>query len=96
MKILYICPTDPRETSYGGQQRTHVIWKGLRTAGEAWTAMRQNIACYEMEHTVSKRAMKWCCAIISDMATYKSFGVWRSPKPFLFNARLKKDESSHV
>lgn len=29
MKILYIAPTDPRETSYGGQQRTHAIWRGL-------------------------------------------------------------------
>ena len=29
MNILYITPTDPRETSYGGQQRTHAIWKGL-------------------------------------------------------------------
>lgn len=29
MNILYIAPTDPRETSYGGQQRTHAIWKGL-------------------------------------------------------------------
>ena len=26
MKILFVCPTDPRETSYGGQQRTHVLW----------------------------------------------------------------------
>ena len=37
MKILYICPTDPRVTAYGGQQRTHVIWKGLRTVGDVWT-----------------------------------------------------------
>ena len=29
MKILYVTLTDPRETNYGGQQRTHVIWKGL-------------------------------------------------------------------
>lgn len=29
MNILYIAPTDPRETSYGGQQRTHAIWRGL-------------------------------------------------------------------
>ena len=39
MKILYICPTDPRETSYGGQQRTHIIWKGLRTVGDVWTVV---------------------------------------------------------
>lgn len=29
MNILYITPTDPRETNYGGPQRTHAIWKGL-------------------------------------------------------------------
>ena len=39
MKILFVCPTDPRETSYGGQQRTHVIWKGLRSVGEVWTVV---------------------------------------------------------
>lgn len=39
MKILYICPTDPRETSYGGQQRTHVIWKGLQSVGDVWTVV---------------------------------------------------------
>ena len=39
MKILFVCPTDPRETSYGGQQLTHVIWKGLRSVGEVWTVV---------------------------------------------------------
>lgn len=39
MKILFVCPTDPRETSYGGQQRTHVIWKGLRSVGDVWTVV---------------------------------------------------------
>ena len=39
MKILYVCPTDPRETSYGGQQRTHVIWRGLQSVGEVWTVV---------------------------------------------------------
>lgn len=39
MKILFVCPTDPRETSYGGQQRTHVIWKGLQSVGEVWTVV---------------------------------------------------------
>lgn len=29
MNVLYIAPTDPRETAYGGQQRTHAIWRGL-------------------------------------------------------------------
>ena len=39
MKILYICPTDPRETSYGGQQRTYAIWKGLQSVGGVWTVV---------------------------------------------------------
>lgn len=39
MKILFVCPTDPRETSYGGQQRTHVLWKGLRTVGDVRTVV---------------------------------------------------------
>ena len=39
MKILFVCPTDPRETSYGGQQRTHVIWKGLQSVGDVWTVI---------------------------------------------------------
>ena len=29
MNIVFIAQTDPRETAYGGQQRTHAIWKGL-------------------------------------------------------------------
>ena len=39
MKILFVCPTDPRETSYGGQQRTHVLWRGLRTVGDVRTVV---------------------------------------------------------
>lgn len=31
MNILYVAPTDPRETGYGGPQRTHAIWKGLKS-----------------------------------------------------------------
>ena len=30
MKILFVVYTDPREKGYGGQQRTHAIWTGLR------------------------------------------------------------------
>ena len=39
MKIIFVCPTDPRETSYGGQQRTHVLWKGLQSVGDVWTVV---------------------------------------------------------
>ena len=29
MKIVFVTFTDPRAATYGGEQRTHVIWKGL-------------------------------------------------------------------
>lgn len=35
--ILFVAKTDPRETSYGGQQRTHVLWEGLKSIGNVWT-----------------------------------------------------------
>lgn len=31
MKIVFVAYTDPRDATYGGEQRTHVIWKGLRS-----------------------------------------------------------------
>lgn len=37
MNILYVTRIDPREASFGGQQRTHFIWKGLRSVGDVWT-----------------------------------------------------------
>lgn len=36
MNILYFTYTDPKMTEYGGQQRAHVIWKGLQTVGDVW------------------------------------------------------------
>lgn len=54
MKILYVCPTDPRETSYGGQQRTHVIWRGLQSIGDVWSVVpvphRSQEECDEVNH----------------------------------------------
>lgn len=35
MKILFVCNTDPRDTAYGGQQRTHIIWEGLKSIPNA-------------------------------------------------------------
>lgn len=29
MNILFVTQTDPREVGFGGQQRTHALWKGL-------------------------------------------------------------------
>lgn len=59
MKILFVCPTDPRETSYGGQQRTHVIWKGLQTVGEVWTVVPVAHKRLE-ERDVQNRIYKLC------------------------------------
>lgn len=39
VNILFLASTDPRETSYGGQQRTHVIWRGLKSIGDVWTVI---------------------------------------------------------
>lgn len=39
LNILFLASTDPRETSYGGQQRTHVLWKGLKSLGDVWTVI---------------------------------------------------------
>lgn len=39
MKILFIAQTDPRLTSFGGQQRTNVLWKGLQSVGDVWTVV---------------------------------------------------------
>lgn len=36
MNILYICPNDPRDTSFGGAQRTHFIWKALKACGTVY------------------------------------------------------------
>lgn len=33
MNILYLTTVDPRRTDYGGQQRSHTIWEGLKTIG---------------------------------------------------------------
>lgn len=33
MNILYLTSVDPRKTDYGGQQRSHAIWEGLKTIG---------------------------------------------------------------
>ena len=37
MNILFISLTDPRDTLYGGQQRTYALWQGLKTIGNVWT-----------------------------------------------------------
>lgn len=59
MTILFICSNDPRMTSYGGLQRTHVIWKGLRTVGKVWTVVPVPHKWQE-EHDEQNRIYKVC------------------------------------
>ncbi len=49
MKILFVAPTDPRDTTYGGQQRTHVVWKGLCSIPNATVCVVVPVAHQFME-----------------------------------------------
>lgn len=37
MNILYVCGHDPRDTSFGGPQRTNSLWKALQNVGDVYT-----------------------------------------------------------
>lgn len=39
MKILYIVGTDPRRKDYGGPQRVHFVWEGLKKLGDVYTVV---------------------------------------------------------
>lgn len=39
MNILFLTMLDPRMIEYGGQQRTHVLWNGLKSVGNVWTVI---------------------------------------------------------
>ena len=59
MNILFLTFTDPREISYGGQQRTHVLWKGLCSLGEVWTVVPVSRLADE-ERDDCNRIYKFC------------------------------------
>lgn len=37
MTILFLVTTDPRQTRYGGEQRVHFLWEGLKKIGDVYT-----------------------------------------------------------
>ncbi len=37
MNILYVCGHDPRDVSFGGAQRTNLLWKALNDIGDVYT-----------------------------------------------------------
>ena len=37
MNILYLSENDPRNTTFGGAQRTHFIWETLKTKGNVYS-----------------------------------------------------------
>lgn len=37
MNILYVCGHDPRERSFGGPQRTNLLWESLKEIGEVYS-----------------------------------------------------------
>ncbi len=47
MDILLIASNDPRKRLHGGQQRTHAVWKGLKTLGNVWTIVPVQHKCDE-------------------------------------------------
>ena len=52
MNILYICPNDPRDTSFGGAQRTHFIWKALKSCGTVYAFCPQGGKVQTVEDAV--------------------------------------------
>ena len=60
-RILYVCQTDPRETAYGGMQRTHVIWKGLKSIEncDVWTIIP--VPHRKFESQDEKDNIQWIC-----------------------------------
>jgi len=59
MKILYLVNTDPRNTSYGGEQRTHFIWEGLKKVGEVYTVIP--VAHAYQEKVDEADRIRWVC-----------------------------------
>ena len=50
MNILYVCGHDPHDQSFGGAQRTHLLWKALQEVGEVYT-----VCYYHHEGKISER-----------------------------------------
>lgn len=58
-KILYLVGTDPRNTSYGGEQRTHFIWEALKKVAEVHTVIP--VAHKRSERVDESDNIRWVC-----------------------------------
>lgn len=58
-KILYLVGTDPRNTNYGGEQRTHFIWEALKRVGDVYTVIP--VAHKYLERVDEKDRIHWIC-----------------------------------
>ena len=59
IKVLYLAGTDPRDTSYGGAQRTHFIWEGLKKVAEVYTVIPVGRKSLERVDDVDR--IRWFC-----------------------------------
>jgi len=58
-RILYLVRTDPRNTSFGGEQRTHFIWEGLKKVGDVYTVIP--VAHRWHERVDEEDQIRWVC-----------------------------------
>ena len=56
---MYLCGTDPRNTSYGGEQRTHFIWQGLKQCADVYTIVP--VPRKYLERTDNENKIYWVC-----------------------------------
>lgn len=59
--IFYFCETDPRETKYGGQQRTHIIWRGLKSLPGATVVAIVSVPHPSMESSDAQEGIYKIC-----------------------------------
>lgn len=50
MNILYLCERDPRDTHFGGAQRTNFIWRALQQCGEVYSI------CFDQQYDTEEIA----------------------------------------
>lgn len=50
MNILYLCHSDPRDTSYGGAQRSHLLWRALQSIGQVYTLCLPDVLNHDDPH----------------------------------------------
>jgi glycosyltransferase involved in cell wall biosynthesis len=56
---MYLVGTDPRNISYGGEQRSHFIWKGLKKFADVYTVIPVAHKSQERADEIDK--IRWIC-----------------------------------